>query len=306
MSNSKLVQYTRFVPACSKMHNKKNIKITPHHMAGDLSLETCGKVLIDSNCSTNYAIDSEGRIGLYVDEGDRSWASDNKKNDGQAVTIEVANDELGGDWHVSDQALNALVDLCVDICIRNGIDELVYTGDKSGNLTRHNMFTATSCPGPYLQSKFPWIAEQVNQRLNIKSSYSKDLIGDYKVQAVGGLNLRAGASTNNSVIETLDNGSTVWFDGYHIGSWYHVKTRSGKTGYCVKDYLKKEPDKMSEHFSDVPKKAWYAKSVDYCKENGLMSGVGGGKFAPNRPMTRAEAAAVFAKLHSMIEEGKNK
>lgn len=48
---------------------------------------------------------------------------------------------------------------------RNGIERLNYTGDASGNLTRHNMFTATACPEPYLQNKFPYIAEQVNKQL---------------------------------------------------------------------------------------------------------------------------------------------
>jgi nucleoid-associated protein YgaU len=53
----------------------------------------------------------------------------------------------------------------VDICQRNGIEKLNYTGDKSGNLTMHKWFAATGCPGPYLESKFPYIAEEVNKRL---------------------------------------------------------------------------------------------------------------------------------------------
>jgi hypothetical protein len=86
------------------------------------------------------------------------------------VTIEVANDQIGGDWHVSDKALSKLIELCVDICQRNGIEKLNYTGNINGNLTRHNMFVSTSCPGPYLQSKFPYIAEEVNKRLTEPSA----------------------------------------------------------------------------------------------------------------------------------------
>ena len=33
---------------------------------------------------------------------------------------------------VSDKALKATIELCVDICKRNGIKKLNYTGDKSG------------------------------------------------------------------------------------------------------------------------------------------------------------------------------
>lgn len=54
---------------------------------------------------------------------------------------------------------------CTDICRRNGIKELTYTGDKNGSLTMHCFYAATACPGPYLKSKFPDIAAQVTKRL---------------------------------------------------------------------------------------------------------------------------------------------
>lgn len=82
-----------------------------------------------------------------------------------AVTFEVANDGGAPDWHVSDASIEALINLCVDICQRNGIPAINYTGDASGNLTMHSFFAATACPGPYLKSKFPYIAEQINARL---------------------------------------------------------------------------------------------------------------------------------------------
>lgn len=169
MSNSSLVAHTNLSPHCTKMSDKVNRKITIHHMAGNLSIEACGRVFQNSKASANYGIGSDGRIGMYVEEKDRAWSTANPENDRQAVNIEVANDERGGNWHVSDKALASLIDLCVDICKRNGIDKLTYTGDKTGNLTRHNMFIGTACPGPYLQSKFPWIAEQVNARLDVGS-----------------------------------------------------------------------------------------------------------------------------------------
>ena len=111
-------------------------------------------------------LDSNGEVGLYVEEHNRSWCSCNSSNDHQAITIEVANDGGAPNWHVSDKALNKLVDLCVDICKRNGIKQLNYTGDANGNLTMHKYFTATECPGPYLESKFPWIADKVNKKLS--------------------------------------------------------------------------------------------------------------------------------------------
>ena len=96
MSNSPLVVYTKLSPNCTKMTGKVNKKITIHHMAGNLSVETCGNVFAPAgvNASANYGIDSNGRVGLYVNECDRSWASSSSSNDSQAVTIEVANNEF--------------------------------------------------------------------------------------------------------------------------------------------------------------------------------------------------------------------
>ena len=173
MSNSSLVNYTAISPNSSNPRNNKIKKITIHHMAGNLSVETCGRVFNGKNrhASSNYGIGSDGRVGMYVEEKNRAWTSSSPSNDNQAITIEVAND--GGantNWHVSDKALAKLIDLCVDICKRNGIASLNYTGDANGNLTRHNMFANTTCPGPYLQSKFPYIASEVNKRLNGSSA----------------------------------------------------------------------------------------------------------------------------------------
>lgn len=144
-------------------------KITIHHMAGNLTVEQCGNVFKNKEASANYGIDNQGRIGGYVPEEYRAWSTANYENDKRAINIELAND--GGaetNWHVSDVVINKCIELCVDICKRYKINKLNYTNDKNGNLTRHNFFVNTTCPGPYLQSKFPYIAEQVNKRLETK------------------------------------------------------------------------------------------------------------------------------------------
>lgn len=174
MSNSSLVEYTQISPNKNSPRKYPISKITVHHMASNLSLETLGSIVSKPSrqMSCNYGIDSDGRIGLYCDEKDRSWCSSSAANDHRAITIEVANDEIGGDWHVSDKAMQSLIDLCVDICKRNGMPGLTWTGDSSGTLTSHWMFYATACPGPYLKRKMPWIAEEVTRR--VQSGDSKE------------------------------------------------------------------------------------------------------------------------------------
>ncbi|MBO7342961.1 MAG: N-acetylmuramoyl-L-alanine amidase [Alistipes sp.] len=172
MSRSKLIDYVKISPNSNNPRNHKIDKITIHHMAGNLSVESCGADFAKTSrqASSNYGIGTDGRIGLYVEEENRAWTSSSPENDHRAVTIEVANDGGAPDWHVSDKALASLINLCVDICKRNGIACLNFTGDATGNLTMHKWFAATLCPGPYLESKFQYIAEEVNKRLAQKET----------------------------------------------------------------------------------------------------------------------------------------
>lgn len=166
--NSPLTQYVCLSPNADFPRGDVIRKVTIHHMAGNLPLEELGTSFAqrDRRASSNYAIDSQGRVGLYVEEANQAWTSRSPENDSQAVTIEVANDEIGGEWHVSDTAYERLIELCVDICQRNGIEELRYTGDETGNLTLHSMFySETECPGPYLKGRMDEIADEVNRRL---------------------------------------------------------------------------------------------------------------------------------------------
>ena len=194
MSRSPLVDYVKISPNSTNPRQDKIRKITIHHMAGNLSVESCGNVFQDKSrqASSNYGIGTDGRVGLYVEEENRAWTSSNKTNDNQAVTIEVANDTKGTEWHVSDKALEKTIELCADICRRNGIEKLNFTGDSTGNLTMHKMFTATTCPGPYLESKFPYIASEVNKRLTKGNEQPKAEAKLYRVQ-VGAYSKKANA-----------------------------------------------------------------------------------------------------------------
>lgn len=166
-TNSPLVAYRHISPNKNSPRSQPIQKITIHHTAGVISIENLGDWFAKSStqASSNYGVGNDGRVALYVEEKDRSWCSSSPANDHQAVTIEVSNSTAGGQWPVSDKALAATIELCADICRRNGIDRLNYTGTAAGNLTRHDMFTNKDCPGPYLSGRLPFIVDEVNVRL---------------------------------------------------------------------------------------------------------------------------------------------
>lgn len=181
MSNSALADMVMISPNSSPRTAKIDT-ITIHHMATVSSAEACAASFLplSRGASANYCIGNAGDVALSVDESRRSHCSSNRDNDDRAITIEVSNSARGGDWPVSDAALNKLLDLCEDICRRNGIERLNYTGDLSGNMTLHKWFTSTACPGPYLEAKMPWIAEEVNKRLGVEAPAEDQPI--YRVQ----------------------------------------------------------------------------------------------------------------------------
>lgn len=224
MSNSSLISYTKISPNRTSPRKKPIRKITIHHMAGNLTVEQCGAVFAPTSrrASSNYGIGTDGRIGMYVEEKDRAWTSSSPDNDNQAVTIEVANNTLGPNWTVSDKAMTSLIDLCVDICKRNGIQRLNFTGDKTGNLTMHCYFKSTLCPGPYLKNEFPYIASEVNKRLGAEAAPEPFIV---QITA-SSLNVRKGPGTSYAVAQTVSKGQ-VFTIVQQQGGWGKLKSGAG-------------------------------------------------------------------------------
>lgn len=167
MSNSNLVNLVSYSPNHSGRRQYPITKIAIHHTAGVLTAAGIGSVFKSRNrkASCNYGIGVDNRVVLVVDEVNRAWTTSSSWCDNRAVTIEVSNCQYGGNWLVSDRVLNTLIDLVTDICRRNGIKNCTYTGGKDGVLQMHKWYAQTSCPGPYLASKFTYIAQEVNKRL---------------------------------------------------------------------------------------------------------------------------------------------
>lgn len=167
MSNSKLATYVRISPFKNSPRNKPISKITWHHMAGVLSVEQFGNIVTTPGreMSATYAIGYDGTIGRFLDESDRPWTSSSPANDNMAVTFEISNSKMGEPWPISDHVMDRAIELTVDVCKRNGIKKLIYTGDATGNFTFHCYFSPTGCPGTYIKSKAKWIVATVNKKL---------------------------------------------------------------------------------------------------------------------------------------------
>lgn len=173
MSNSPLVSHINISPNKTSPRNHVIDTITIHCAVGQLSVESLGAGFADParQASSNYGVGYDGRIGMYVEEKDRSWCSASRDNDNRAVTIEVACDP-SEPYAVNDVAYSALIQLVADICQRNNIKKLLWENDKTligkvdkQNMTVHRWFANTQCPATFLMNHHSDIADKVNQIL---------------------------------------------------------------------------------------------------------------------------------------------
>ena len=167
-TNSSLATYTKLTKNKTTQSSKTVKKIIIHHWAGKVTAKQGVDYFVntDRQVSSNYVIGYDGSIGLSVAEKDRAWTTGSNAVDKDSITIECSNDDIKK-YTVSDKTLKALINLCVDICKRNGITKL----EKGKNLYGHRDFAATACPGDYLYGKLEYIASEVNKQLSAKKIY---------------------------------------------------------------------------------------------------------------------------------------
>ena len=176
-TNSSLVKYTSLSPNHSGQRTHSIDRITPHCVVGQLTAEgICACFPKGREASCNYGIGKDGKVALCVEEKNRSWCSSSAENDQRAVTIECASDSTAP-YAFNTAVYNALIELCGDICKRNGKNKLLWLGDKTKTLnyapksgemvlTVHRWFANKSCPGDWMYSRMGDLATTVTKRLS--------------------------------------------------------------------------------------------------------------------------------------------
>lgn len=174
----------------------------------DAMIKACSDISTDfNNIEIGEALWTNGHIGVYIGNGlaiECTPAWDNK------VQITACN------------------------CIKSGYN--TRTWKKHGKL-------------PYIEY------DAVNGELNnkeenntaVKIDYAQkhdaSLVGSYKITALNGLHIRAGAGTDKTSLDVLELGTVVKNYGYYSVfngiKWLYVKTNTGVVGFCSSKYLEK-------------------------------------------------------------------
>lgn len=176
-TNSSLVTYTNLTTNHSGLRGHSIDRITPHCIVGQWTAKKgCDFFATERHdASCNYICGIDG-VGLSVEEKNRSWCSSSPANDSRAVTIECASD-LSEPYAFRPEVYNRLIDLCVDICKRNGKTKLLWLGTLAMTeaytpkpdemvLSVHRWYQPDkSCPGNWLMSRMDELAAKVTMKL---------------------------------------------------------------------------------------------------------------------------------------------
>ena len=270
-TNSGLVAYKKLSPNHSGQRTHGIDRITPHCVVGQISAESLGDWFTRSStqASSNYGIDKDGRVGLYVEEKNRSWCSSSNANDQRAVTIECASDTTEP-YAFRDAVYKKLITLCVDICKRNGKKKLIWFGDKDKTLnyspksdemvlTVHRWFANKSCPGNWMYARMGDLASKVTAQLggssDTGSSTPSASVGtNTKFPAVpflvtviiDDLNIRASGSMSGKVVGQTGKGVFTIVEVKN--GWGRLKSGAGwiyleNASYCTIGKAASETDK---------------------------------------------------------------
>lgn len=236
-SNSSLATYTKLSPNNSGLRTHTIDRISPHCVVGQCSIQSLGSwfELRSTRASSNYGIDKDGKIGLFVEEKNRSWCTSSSANDNRAVTIECASDTTDP-YAMHDCVYTSLIKLCADICKRNGKTKLLWIPDKDKALnytpksdemllTVHRWFANKTCVPTYSEvlTRNGWkridevsIGEEIacadidNLRITFEEVYDKVPIHQHDTY------------TNNELTATMDHRM--------------VYTTQSKSQYRIEDY----------------------------------------------------------------------
>ena len=271
-TNSSLATVKLISPNKTVNRNHAIDIITIHCFVGQVTAKRGCEVFQPSSkgASCNYVVGYDGSIGLCVEEKDRSWCTGGYKkvngvnvpirvngisgssNDYQAVTIEVASDSAHP-YAITEKAMAALIELCTDICRRNGIKKLLWSGDKNlvgnpakQNLTVHRWFANKACPGDYIYQRLGDIAAKVNAKLGatgaapVQPSAPVSSV-PYKVRITAtDLRIRKGPGTNTAIVQNAITPGvyTIVSEATGQGATLWGKLKSG-LGWVSLDFCKK-------------------------------------------------------------------
>jgi peptidoglycan hydrolase-like protein with peptidoglycan-binding domain len=139
-----------------------------HHVAGTNGLGYVANANT-RNSHPTYHIANSGAVTGIV-HPDRRPYSTGGTPDPNAVTFEIDNSSVGGDWPVSAAALEALIDVIIFHASqspragRGFAKNQPSVAQSEFFVAWHSQYKPTACPGPFIMSQLDYIVDECNKR----------------------------------------------------------------------------------------------------------------------------------------------
>lgn len=133
--------------------------ITVHHMMipdRDLSapdaLDACWRTWVDEGreASAHYGVE-QNFVRQFVNDVDTAWANGNEWANNRTLAIEHANSGLAPDYPVAEQTWKTGAKLVAYLCKAYDLGRPEW----GKTVRKHNDFSSTGCPGPFLTGILP-------------------------------------------------------------------------------------------------------------------------------------------------------
>jgi len=129
-------------------HTKyKKTSVTFHHNAGNLTHAGVLSVWKTRPASAHFDVDSHGRVAQYVDVKEYAWAAGKREGNESSIHIEMADEKFAPDWEVSETTWKSAARLAGWL-----FAHVIREAPVKGNVHYHHDWSATACPGPYMDS----------------------------------------------------------------------------------------------------------------------------------------------------------
>lgn len=143
-----------------------------HHVGG-----TDGQAYVanwnDRDSHPSYHIKSSGYSTGIVHPNKQPSSINSKYSsvDRVSISFEIDNVSTGGNWPVSDAALNEAIDICVHHAREQGLKRFAKNTpgvDQPGVffIGWHQQYQSTGCPGPHILAHIDWIVAECQRRLD--------------------------------------------------------------------------------------------------------------------------------------------
>ena len=139
-----------------------------HHVAGTNGLSYVANAN-SRNSHPTYHIANSGAVTGIVNP-ERRPHSTGGDPDPSAVSFEIDNSSVGGDWPISPAALEALIDVIVFHASISPRANRGFAKNIKNQVQReffiawHQQYVATACPGPFVISQLDYIVAECNKR----------------------------------------------------------------------------------------------------------------------------------------------